>query len=134
MYHNESSTNEDGSETVIETAAFKTDFMFLLQMSWSESELVGLGSRRRLTCKGQNKLEKCCATNAFSGLTKDKKSKEKSCSRNECPVNMQQGRRKLNGEASDFRIVHHLRSLQQLTERMMIEDDLTGIEFNDAPG
>ena len=47
---------------------------------------------------------------------------------------MQQGRRKLNGEASDFLIVHHLRSLQPLTERMMIEDDLTGIEFNDELG
>jgi hypothetical protein len=130
--HYESRINDDGSEEVIETAAFKMDFVFVTQKSWSEPQFLG----RRLTCKGQNKLEKCCAANAFSGLDDDgiekrqKWCKKKGCEEDECPVNY--GRRKLSGEVGDSRIVNHLRSPKPLTERLMIEDDLTGIEFNDA--
>jgi hypothetical protein len=107
-------TNSTGSYK-IETAAFKMNFVFVTQKSWSEPNLFDVGNGRRLTCKGQNKLEKCCGANAYQGLTaiemQERKDwcKEKGCSKSECPVNRRRGFRQLsNEEAQD------IRSLQQI--------------------
>jgi hypothetical protein len=55
------------------------NFVFVTQKSWSEAEsdLFDTGDGRRLTCKGQNKLQKCCGANAFQGLLTSKRRKER---------------------------------------------------------
>jgi hypothetical protein len=120
----------NGTSYTTDTAAFKMNFVFVTQKSWSHSDLVDAGNVRNLKCKGPQKLEKCCSATAFQGLTKVEKQerkdwcKNKGCSRNECPKDRRRGMRKLSNEETQ-----DLRSLQLIEQGIF-----TGTDFNDALG
>ena len=137
--HNEIVINDDSSQTTIGTAAFKMDFVFVTNSTWIDETSDFSNIQRRLETCSQQGQQECCSADAFNGLTKDeKRTKKKYCKQigcnKQCPKKKKkQSKRNSYYGAAGTRIKQHSRSLKhESTQRSLIDEDLNGIEFNQA--
>lgn len=134
--HTEVSTSDDGTETVIGTAAFKMDLVFVTKTNWFNETSGSPNFRRRLKTCSQKGQQECCVADAFNGLSKDEKKQKKKwcknlgCNNFNCPSKKKRPRRQLRQGVDHVHSMRHLRSVH--VTRSMIQEDLYGIEFNVA--
>lgn len=125
--HNEVAVHEDGTESLIATAAFKMDFIFATNMDWfnvTDYEEVSGRNLGKSQCSPRGNQE-CCSADAFNGLSKDEKTQKKAycksigCKR--CPKKKKKRiRRRLGRHRNWFRA----------QERSLIDQDLYDTDFN----
>jgi hypothetical protein len=117
----------DGSQEVIITAAFKMDLVFVTQKAWFDQTIsASFNAARRLVCS-QSGQQECCSADAINGVRSkaDKREKKQYCTSNgccKCPSNKKGRVRQL---------LDHNRNVDFVNERILIEEDLFGTDFND---
>lgn len=121
-------------------AVLKMDIIFVSTKNWT-NPIYGDLVERLLGSKGgkdkkdkcsQEDQQECCAANKVNSereldTVKDA-CKKVGCKKKKCPKNKKKERRLDESQQQKY----HLRALQTTSERYMIGDDLTDIDFNDA--
>jgi hypothetical protein len=137
--YDEVSINSDGTQNSIGTAAFEKHLTLATKTNWF-NDTSGSPNFRHLaekTCN-QRAQQECCCADAFNGLTSAQLRKKKYCEKRNCSGvcsgKKKRVRRRQLGEGrviENAPAVRHLRT-SAAVQRIMINANLSGIEFNDA--